>query len=58
MWNVPIVEDRILTIASDTAVGNHRRSPRRNRAPEIAVLPGFCRKGMQIVRAERKMKDE
>ena len=53
-----MVLDRILMMASDTATGNHRRRPRRNIALAMAVLLGFSRYGRQIVRAERKMKDE
>ena len=48
----------ILTMANATAVGNQRRRPRRKTAPAIAVRLGFCRYGMHIVRAERKMNDE
>ena len=53
-----MVLDRILTMASDTAMGNQRRSPRRNTALAMAVLLGVSKYGRQIVRAERKMKDE
>ena len=63
-WNsaiyphLAVVADMILEKAIATATGNHNRSPRLNTADATATLPGFARKGRQMVRAENSMKPE
>lgn len=55
---MPIVEERILTMARAMAMGNHRRILRRNTQLAEAAELGFWRKGMQIERVGSKTSEE
>lgn len=51
---MPIMEERIWTMARATAMGNHRRILRRNTQLAKAAELGFWRKGIQIERVGSK----
>lgn len=58
MYDVEMELKIPLTIARATAVGNHSRIPRRKIELAATVLLFAWRKGMHIVRAERRMMAE
>ena len=58
IYAVPIVLDKILTTASDTATGNHNRKPLLKMALAMTVLVELRKNGIPITLEEIKMKAE